>query len=66
MNDAMDIPTDALAGDTRALGNRLLKNARHLGRWAIVARFESCMYLKIVHRKSVKKTAIGMSICKEV
>ena len=34
MSDAVDIRTDALAGDTRALSNRLLKNARHLGRWA--------------------------------
>jgi len=34
MDDAADIRPEAPAGDPRALGNRLLKNARHLGRWA--------------------------------
>jgi 23S rRNA (cytosine1962-C5)-methyltransferase len=34
MNDTVDTRFDAQAADTHALGNRLRKNARHLGRWA--------------------------------
>jgi hypothetical protein len=41
------------------------KTSKYIGRCAIATFFESCKYLKIVHKKSVEKTAMGSNTSKE-